>query len=128
VNATLTRAPEATLADLATAVLARLTKRGFFRDAARPSSDVARRTPATACALRSDIPTLLNLRLDFVLISVLTGPAVLGVYAIASKFAELLKIPPSPAPAESGRFTAVAIVPLWFAATFVIPALYGPDF
>jgi hypothetical protein len=45
VNATLTRAPEATLADLATAVLAwaRLTKRGFFRNAARPSGELARR-------------------------------------------------------------------------------------
>jgi O-antigen/teichoic acid export membrane protein len=82
---------------------------------------------------------------------VLTGPAVLGVYAIASKFAELLKIPPlaltyvlypkyardglrtAAAKArrllpKAGILTAGAIVPLWFAAAFVIPALYGPDF
>src|ERR687885_25429 len=34
----------------------------------------------------------LSLRLDFILLSALTGPAVLGVYAIASKFAELIRI------------------------------------
>ena len=36
------------------------------------------------------VVTLLNLRLDFVLLDVATGPAVLGMYAIASKYAELL--------------------------------------
>jgi hypothetical protein len=34
----------------------------------------------------------LNLRLDFILLTVLTGPAVLGVYAVASKFAELIRV------------------------------------
>jgi O-antigen/teichoic acid export membrane protein len=37
--------------------------------------------------------TLVNLRLDFAILGVLAGPAVLGVYAVASKFAELLRLP-----------------------------------
>ncbi|GAB3255501.1 hypothetical protein GCM10027425_15610 [Alteromonas gracilis] len=37
--------------------------------------------------------TLLNLRLDFAILGALAGPAVLGVYAVASKFAELLRLP-----------------------------------
>jgi O-antigen/teichoic acid export membrane protein len=142
------------LADVATAVLAwaRLTNRGFFRDTGRPSIELGR--CISGYGLRAQVGgilTLLNLRLDFLLISVLTGPAVLGVYAIASKFAELLKIPPLaltyvlyPKYARDGQrtaaakarrllpkagvLTAAAIIPLWFAATFMIPALYGPDF
>lgn len=37
--------------------------------------------------------TLLNLRLDFVILGAMAGPAVLGTYAVASKYAELLKLP-----------------------------------
>lgn len=37
--------------------------------------------------------TLVNLRLDFAILGALAGPAVLGVYAVASKFAELLRLP-----------------------------------
>jgi O-antigen/teichoic acid export membrane protein len=37
--------------------------------------------------------TLLNLRLDFAILDALAGPAVLGTYAVASKFAELLRLP-----------------------------------
>ncbi|MDX6324997.1 MAG: hypothetical protein QOK15_1351 [Nocardioidaceae bacterium] len=36
---------------------------------------------------------LLNLRLDFVLLGAMAGPAVLGMYAVASKLAELLRLP-----------------------------------
>jgi O-antigen/teichoic acid export membrane protein len=36
---------------------------------------------------------LLNLRLDFALLGALAGPAVLGMYAVASKLAELLRLP-----------------------------------
>lgn len=36
---------------------------------------------------------LVNLRLDFLLLGVLAGPATLGVYAVASKFAELMRLP-----------------------------------
>lgn len=93
----------------------------------------------------------LNLRLDFVILTILTGPAVLGVYGVASKFAELVKILGLaltyvfyPRFARTGRVnavadaqrlipragavTAVSVVLLWVAAGFVIPAFYGPSF
>jgi O-antigen/teichoic acid export membrane protein len=142
------------LADVATFVLAwiRLARRRFFVGATSPSIDLCRRIAGYGLRAQvGGIVTLLNLRLDFLLINVLTGPAVLGVYAIASKFAELLKIGPlaltyvlypryageGQAAAASkvrkllpqaGVLTAAAIIPLWFAATYLIPALYGPDF
>jgi O-antigen/teichoic acid export membrane protein len=141
-------------ADVVTAALgtARLAGRGFFHDAARPSIELARRVASYGLRAQvGGILTLLNLRLDFLLISVLTGPAVLGVYAVASKFAELLKIPALaltyvlyPKYARDGQqtaaakarkllpraglFTAAAIAPVWFAATYLIPALYGSEF
>lgn len=37
--------------------------------------------------------TLLNLRLDFAILGAMVGPAVLGTYAVASKYAELLRLP-----------------------------------
>ena len=38
---------------------------------------------------------LTNLRFDFVLLGALAGPAVLGIYAVASKFAELMRLAPT---------------------------------
>ncbi|HEX3268914.1 MAG TPA: oligosaccharide flippase family protein [Gaiellaceae bacterium] len=142
------------IADVATFVLAwsRLAKKGFFRRAVRPSAILARRIAGYGLRAQvGGIVTLLNLRLDFLLISIFAGPAVLGVYAVASKFAELLKVPPlaltyvlypryarldqTTAAAQARRLlpragilTAAAIVPLWIAATFLIPALYGSEF
>lgn len=37
--------------------------------------------------------TLLNLRLDVVILGAVAGPAILGGYAVASKYAELLRLP-----------------------------------
>jgi O-antigen/teichoic acid export membrane protein len=37
--------------------------------------------------------TLLNTRLDFAILAAMSGPAVLGSYAVASKYAELLRLP-----------------------------------
>ena len=37
--------------------------------------------------------TLLNTRLDFAVLGAIAGPAVLGSYAVASKYAELLRLP-----------------------------------
>jgi O-antigen/teichoic acid export membrane protein len=37
--------------------------------------------------------TLLNLRLDFAILDAIVGPAALGAYAVASKYAELLRLP-----------------------------------
>ena len=142
------------LADVATSILAwtRLAKRGFFRRAGQPSTELARRIAGYGLRAQvGGIVTLLNLRLDFILLNILAGPAVLGVYAIGSKSAELLKIPalaltyvlyPKYAREDdatarinatklfpkAGLLTAGAIVPLWFAATYLIPALYGAGF
>lgn len=95
--------------------------------------------------------SLLNLRLDFILLNLMAGPAVLGVYAIASKFAELLKVPAMAltyvlypqfardgAERAAGRARrlipraglaiAAAVVPLLLLAGPVIPAAYGSSF
>ena len=142
------------VADLTTSSLAwgRLVRRGFFRNARRPAYGLARRV--AAYGLRAQVGTVisqLNLRLDFVLLGILTSPAVLGVYAIASKFAELLRIPTIaltyvlyPRFARAGRIaaaanartllpragllTAAAALPLGLAAGIVIPAFYGSAF
>ena len=142
------------LADVATLSLAwsRLVRRGFFRGAGRPSKHLARAIAAYGLrAQTGGVITLLNLRLDFILLTLLTGPAVLGVYAVASKFAELVKIPgmsmtyvlyPRFAKAGSskatawarsllvkaGLITAALVAPLWLLAGFVIPAVYGAPF
>jgi O-antigen/teichoic acid export membrane protein len=142
------------LADVATLSLGwiRLARRGFFRGAARPSRHLAR--VIASYGLRAQVGgviTLMNLRLDFILLSLMAGPAVLGVYAIASKYAELVKIPAMsltyvlyPRFAKAGRakatlkaqsllpkaalFTAAMVAPLWLASSFLIPAVYGADF
>jgi O-antigen/teichoic acid export membrane protein len=142
------------VADVVTSLLAwwRLTRRGFFRQAARPSLELARRIGSYGLrAQLGGVIFLLNLRLDFILLSMLTGPAVLGIYAIASKFAELIKVPgmaltyvlypeyardgTAKATAKARRLlpkaalgTIAAIVPLALAASFVIPLAYGSAF
>jgi O-antigen/teichoic acid export membrane protein len=142
------------IADVTTASLAwgRLVRRGFFVGARRPSRRLARLV--AVYGIRAQVGGLisqLNLRLDFILLTALTGPAVLGVYAIASKFAELLKILgmaltyvlyPKYAREGStiatkgarslipraGLLTAGGAVSLWLAAGFVIPTFYGSEF
>ncbi len=143
------------LADLATIALAwsRLVRRGFFREAARPSRELARRVAGYGMRAQvGGVITLLNLRLDFVLMSVLASPAVLGVYAVASKYAELVKVlsvalsyvlyprfasDGATGAAESraramlpraGLLTAAAVLPLWVAAGTVVPGIYGSSF
>jgi O-antigen/teichoic acid export membrane protein len=142
------------IADVATGSFAwaRLWHRGFFRGAASPSHRLARRI--ASYGMRAQIGTImsqLNLRLDFVLLSVLAGPAVLGVYAIGSKFAELTRVVgmsityvlyPQFARVGSaqaiirarrllpaaGATTAALAVVLGVVAGFVIPAFYGAEF
>ena len=142
------------LADTVTGSLAwgRLARRGFFRSARRPSIALARRI--ASYGLRGQlggVMSQLNLRLDFIILGAFAGPAVLGVYAVASKFAELVRIlgmalsyvfypkfakdGPARAVASARRLlpkaavlTAAGVIPLWVAAGFVIPAFYGPDF
>ena len=94
--------------------------------------------------------SLINLRLDVVILGALVGPGTLGVYAVASKYAELLRLPglaityvlyPRLAVRdriEAGRdvaallprafiLTAVAAIPL-AAAVPLLPLVYGPAF
>jgi lipopolysaccharide/colanic/teichoic acid biosynthesis glycosyltransferase/O-antigen/teichoic acid export membrane protein len=129
--------------------LVRLTSRGFFQGWAPPSPRLARRI--VAFGARGQLGNMLwlaNLRFDFVLLGAIAGPAVLGVYAVASKFAELMRLVPtavnyvlyprfarigrSEATAEARRLLprstalTVAMTPLLAVATVIaLPILYG---
>jgi O-antigen/teichoic acid export membrane protein len=97
------------------------------------------------------VMTLLNLRLDFALLGAMAGPAVLGTYAVASKYAELLRLPGTaltwvcyPRLAGQGATEAarsarrltlpalgavlLAAVPLLLLAGPVLRLFYGHDF
>ena len=140
------------LADLTTSSFAwsRLTRRGFFAGVRRPSLELGRRVASYGIRGQvGGVMTLLNLRLDFLLLGVLTGPAVLGVYAVASKFAELVKVPAMaltyvlyPRFAREGSdaaararemipkatlLTGAVVAPLWV-LTFLLPVIYGSAF
>lgn len=142
------------IADVLPTILssARLARRGFFEALGRPLLTLAAKV--SMFGARGQIGnaiSLLNYRLDFVILGALTGPGVLGTYAIASKFAELLRLPSlslywvlypqfaqdNPAEAESrarrlmpraGLLVAFGAVPLALIAGFVVPALYGEAF
>jgi O-antigen/teichoic acid export membrane protein len=142
------------LADCLTGSMAwtRIVRRGFFRTVTRPSRQLARRVAAYGTRGQvGGIMSQLNLRLDFIILSVMAGPAVLGVYAVASKFAELFRIigmaltyvfyprfareGPERAIEQSrrllpkvGLLSPAVLAPLWITAGFVIPAFYGPAF
>jgi O-antigen/teichoic acid export membrane protein len=142
------------LADVATSSLAwgRLMRRRFFRDAQRPSRTVARRVAAYGMRAQLGlIVSQLNLRLDYVLLTAFMNPTALGVYAVASKYAELVRIPSValgyvlyPKFAREGMATAMqsarrlmpraglltagVAVPLWLAAGVAIPLVYGSAF
>lgn len=74
--------------------LGRLRHQGFFRGWGRPSPALAREVATFgARGQLGNLLWLMNLRLDFIVLGVLSGPAVLGVYAVASKFAELMRLP-----------------------------------
>jgi O-antigen/teichoic acid export membrane protein len=130
----------------------RLTNKGFFAHATRPTFALARRM--AAYGTRGQVGGLmlqLNLRLDFVILSALTGPAVVGVYAVGSKFAELIKVGtlalgyvlypqfarelPDRAAKRARRLipraamlSAAAAVPLFLAAGVIIGFMYGKAF
>jgi lipopolysaccharide/colanic/teichoic acid biosynthesis glycosyltransferase len=74
----------------------RLAQQGFFRDWGIPSPELARQIGLYgARGQLGNMLWLTNLRFDFVLLGALAGPAVLGIYAVASKFAELLRLAPT---------------------------------
>ena len=142
------------LADVLVAgwILRRLARRGWGRLWGRPDFGLAR----TVClfGLRGQVGgvvSLLNLRLDFLLLGWLSGPAVLGTYSIASKYAELLRLPglavtyvayprfarlaPAAAWTRTRQLLAPALllnaalaVPLAIAAGALLPAIYGRAF
>jgi O-antigen/teichoic acid export membrane protein len=141
-------------ADLLTAALGwwRLARRGYFRRIVGPSWELGREvwwygTRGEIGAILS----LLNLRLDFVVLDAFAGTAVVGTYAVASKFAELVRIIPvaityvlyprfsrgtrDQATTDTRRmmksataFTIVCAVLLALAAPLVLPFLYGARF
>ncbi|MFI9150182.1 lipopolysaccharide biosynthesis protein [Streptomyces sp. NPDC053367] len=137
----------------ATAVsLGRLAATGFGRGWGRPHRPLAAEVVGYgARGQLGNVLMLVNLRLDFLVVGTLSGPAVLGVYAVASKFAELMRLPAvalhyvlyprfaragaDRARAEMRRFlpratalTAVLAPPLAGAAVLLLPALYGREF
>jgi O-antigen/teichoic acid export membrane protein len=142
------------LADLVPILICslRLAQRGFFESPGRPALAQAKAVSAFgARGQAGNLISLLNFRLDFILLAAIAGPAVLGGYAVASKFAEVLRLPSlslfwvlyprfakdDAAQAESrarrlipraGVLTAVAAVPLALSAGFVVPAVFGEDF
>jgi O-antigen/teichoic acid export membrane protein len=142
------------LADLVPILVSslRLARRGFFEAPGRPALAQARKVAAFgARGQAGNLISLLNYRLDFILLAVLTGPAVLGTYAVASKFAELLRLPSlsffwvlyprfakdDAVQAEcrarrliprAGVLTVASALPLALAAGFIVPAIYGDAF
>jgi len=142
------------VADLAVAgqAWARMARRGVIRGSWLPSVPLA--IKICKYGIRGQvggIMTLLNLRFDFAFLSLIAGPWVVGLYAIASKYAELLRLPglavswvvyPRVAGRE-GAGTAAALhklvpkaflagigcaVPLAVSAVFVLPLVYGPAY
>jgi O-antigen/teichoic acid export membrane protein len=129
-----------------------LRRLGFFTGWAAPNVRLGREVCAYGARGQvGGLLALVNLRLDVAILGALAGPAVLGVYAVASKYAELLRLPGLavtyvlyPAFARRERDDARArtralippaawlnvtgAVPVALAAGFVLPLLYGRAF
>ncbi|WP_154757334.1 lipopolysaccharide biosynthesis protein [Amycolatopsis pithecellobii] len=136
----------------AVTTLGRLGGTGFFRGWSRPSVPLAYGVMRYgARGQLGNLLMLVNLRLDFVVLGVLAGPAVVGVYAVASKFAELMRLPATAlnyvlyprfarlseagANADVRRLlrravaaTAAMTPVLAGASVITLPLLYGPAF
>jgi O-antigen/teichoic acid export membrane protein len=132
--------------------LGRLLAKGFFARWARPSLPVARTVLGFgARAQLGNLLWLVNLRLDFLVLGILAGPSTLGIYAVASKFAELMRLPatalnyvlyprftrlqPVAAAREARRLavqacaaTMLAAPVLAAAAVAILPRLFGAQF
>ena len=137
---------------LATATgLLRLMLRGFFRGWGVPSRRLAKRIAGFgARGQLGNMLWLMNLRFDFLLLGALAGPAVLGIYAIASKVAELMRLVPTAinyvsyprfarldqatATAEMRRLLpraaalTLALTPVLAFCAFALPIVYGQAF
>jgi lipopolysaccharide/colanic/teichoic acid biosynthesis glycosyltransferase/O-antigen/teichoic acid export membrane protein len=132
--------------------LVRLRRRGFFTGWGRPSTALAKKIAAFGGRGQlGNMLWLMNLRFDFILLGALAGPADLGIYAVASKFAELMRLVPTalnyvlyPRFARLGAHEATAearrllprsaaltlvMTPVLAAATYIaLPILYGKAF
>ena len=129
----------------------RLVRRGFFRPYAPPSWRHVRQVASYGVrAQAGSVALLLNARLDFAVVTALAGPGTLGVYAVASRYAELLRLPAlalnyvlypqyarhsaasaaqaAAALRRAAWLPAVAAVPMAVAAPLVLPAVYGEAF
>jgi O-antigen/teichoic acid export membrane protein len=130
----------------------RLARRGFFNMPGRPLLSIAVKVSAFGARGQiGNLISLLNYRLDFVILGALSGPRVLGMYAVASKLAELLRVPSQalywvlyPRFAQetareaecrarrliprAGILVAAGAVPLALLAGFIVPAVYGEAF
>jgi O-antigen/teichoic acid export membrane protein len=142
------------LGDVTTSTIAwgRLARYGYFTGAGRPSLHLARRV--SAYGLRAEVGSVmqtLNARLDFVIVAALLSPSAVGLYAVASRYAELLRLPSLalnyvllPAYARDGGplaghqaaralrqvwwTPAVAAVPMALLVPVVLPFAYGSEF
>ncbi|TDX08446.1 lipopolysaccharide biosynthesis protein [Kribbella sp. VKM Ac-2566] len=125
---------------------------GAFGWWGRPDRQLGRRV--ASYGLRGQVGgliTLLNLRLDVAILGAMAGPAVLGGYAVASKYAELLRLPGTALTwvfyprlakidqAEAARVArrmvgpaligiAAAAIPVALLASPVLRILYGASF
>jgi O-antigen/teichoic acid export membrane protein len=130
----------------------RLRRRGFFRHGGRVDLGLARQVWLYAIRGQvGNVMLLVNLRLDFVIVDLVAGPAALGIYAVASKYAELLRQPSDAvlwvayprfargggaAPVAAARATmrraglavAAGAIPLAALSPLVIPPLFGAPF
>jgi O-antigen/teichoic acid export membrane protein len=129
-----------------------LARRRFFRSVAWPSLPLARRIYVFGVRGQlGNLLLLLNLRLDFAIMGAIAGAGPLGAYALASRFAELLRLLPVsvfwvfyPRYARStrtvaasqarammprlGALTLAAAIPLAPAAAVFFPWIFGPAF
>jgi lipopolysaccharide/colanic/teichoic acid biosynthesis glycosyltransferase len=132
--------------------LARLLRRGYFTGWGRPSWALAKEIAAFGGRGQlGNMLWLMNLRFDFILLGALAGPAVLGIYAVASKVAELMRLAPTAinyvlyprfarlgarrATSEARRLLpqsaalTLALTPVLLVAAYVgLPIVYGPAF
>jgi len=72
----------------------RLSRRGLFAGGGKPTLSLATRIARYGVSAQvGSLLILLNERLDFAIVAAIVGPAALGIYAVASKLAELLRVP-----------------------------------
>ena len=135
-----------------TIALLRLRRIRFLRGWGRPDVRLARSVAAYgARAQLGNLLWLVNLRLDVLMLGAMAGPEVLGVYAVASKSAELMRLPANAAnyvlyprfarmgsgeaAAEvrtllprAGALTVLATPVLAAGSVVALPAVFGPAF